>query len=444
MFSRILSTPTAQLGRAARLAVFQVKLWSYCARLLRKNRSGQQAAALSFNTILGLVPLAIVTLLMFQSFGPYSTVGDKLKTAVYEELHLTDIKYPARDTAEPQKEIALTDYLDGIIEQFFTGVNKGSITIFSALVVIWAALSLLSTIERAFNNIWHVTRPRTFLQRMINYWALLTLAPLLLGAGIYITAQYSALGRLQRTIMSNVAPPVLSFIVAVVAFFLLYFVLPNTRVRPRAAIWGAAVAALVWMAVRGAFTFYVTEFKPYSTVYGMLALFPITVVWIFVTWLIVLFGLQLTFTTQNFGSLDAAQIAATGRRQDYFIADSFTAIEIMRLIAEAFGADEAPVLPEVICSKLNMPAEFGEKVLARLVAKRLLARCSEPAAGFVPARDPARIRLSDVAAIVTEASFARADYPRPRAVDNLSDLQRESLAKYTLGDLLGESGKVEE
>jgi len=436
MFSRIISTPTARLGRAARLAAFQVKLWSCCAMLLRKNRCGQQAAALSFNTLLGLVPLAIVTLLIFQSFGPYSTVGDKLKSAVYEELHLTDIKYPSRDTDKPQEEASLTNYLDGIIQRFFTGVNKGSITIFSAVVVIWAALSLLSTIERAFNNIWQVTRPRGFLQRMINYWALLTLAPLLLGAGIYVTAQYSTLGRLHRTIMSHVAPPVLSYLVAALAFFLLYFVLPNTRVRPRAAIWGAAVAALVWMLVRGAFSFYVTEFKPYSTVYGMLALFPVTVVWIFVTWLIVLFGLTLTFTTQNFGSLDDARITAKTQRQDYFLADSLTAVEIMRLAAEAFEADRAPVPSEFICSKLNMPAELGEKLLGRLVARRLLARCSEPAAGFIPAKDPANIRLNEIAAAVTEASFAQADYLRPKTVENLKKTQEENFARYTLEDLL--------
>ncbi|MHC4498121.1 MAG: hypothetical protein ACYS21_03300, partial [Planctomycetota bacterium] len=77
MLSKLLSTPTAQLGRASRFLVFQIKLWSHCARLLIKNRSGQQAAALSYHTVFGIVPLAIVTLLMFQSFPAYSGVGEK-------------------------------------------------------------------------------------------------------------------------------------------------------------------------------------------------------------------------------------------------------------------------------------------------------------------------------------------------------------------------------
>ncbi len=80
-----MSTPTAQLGKAGRFVVFQIKLWSHCARLLKLNRAGQQAAALSYHTIFGLVPLAIVTLLLFQSFPAYSDIGEKVKSFVYEQ-----------------------------------------------------------------------------------------------------------------------------------------------------------------------------------------------------------------------------------------------------------------------------------------------------------------------------------------------------------------------
>ncbi|MHC4194705.1 MAG: hypothetical protein ACYSQZ_01925 [Planctomycetota bacterium] len=76
MLKKILTTPTAQLGRASRFAIFQIKLWSHCARLLNKNRSGQQAAALAYHTIFGIVPLAIVTLLIFQSFPAYRAGKD--------------------------------------------------------------------------------------------------------------------------------------------------------------------------------------------------------------------------------------------------------------------------------------------------------------------------------------------------------------------------------
>ncbi|GAI08942.1 unnamed protein product, partial [marine sediment metagenome] len=285
-----------------------------------------------------------------------------IKNFAYNQANFSDFKSSAHDADDPEKTVALTERLDEIVGKFFKGASKGSITLFSTLIVIWAALALLSTIERAFNNIWHVGKGRSFLHRMINYWAILTLGPLLIGAGIYISTKYVTFGRIQETVLSNIAPVLLSYVVATVAFFLLYFVLPNTKVQAKAAIGGAAVAALVWIAAKNLFGYYVTGWKPYSTVYGVMALVPITVLWIYITWLIVLFGLQLTFTTQHLKTLDAAEIAAAKETEGYFIANDLTAINIVREIAAAFEANNAPVSPEVICSKLDIPAEFSEKI----------------------------------------------------------------------------------
>ena len=434
MLKKLLSTPTAQLGKASRFAVFQIKLWSHCARLLVKNRSGQQAAALSYHTIFGIVPLTIVMLLIFQSFPAYSGLGERVKDIVYEQLNLSTIEFS--NPANPEEDIMLTDYLDGIVSSFFTGLNKGSITLISGLIVIWAALALLSTIEKAFNNIWHVGRGRSFLHRIINYWALLTLGPLLLGVGIYISTKYTTVGQIQETVLTHIGPAVLSYTVATVAFFLLYFVLPNTKVQAKAAIWGAAVAALVWAFAKWGFGAYVTKFIPYSQVYGVLGLIPLGVFWIFITWLIVLFGLQLTFTTQHLKSLDAAEIAAVKKREEYFIANDLTAINIVREIAAAFEANNAPVSSEVICSKLNLPAEFGEKILNHLVVSGIIMKTSEPKLGFIPAKDPGNIRLSDIAAAVAAAGFAQSTREQPESLEQIAQSQRDALGQYSVKQIL--------
>jgi len=432
----ILTTPTAQLGKGSRFLVLQVKLWSHCARLLVKNRAGQQAAALSYHTVFGIVPLAIVTLLIFQSLPAYSDIGEKIKDFVYDQANFSAFRSPAASAEDPEKTVALTEHLDEMVAKFFKGVNKRSITLFSMLIVIWAALALLSTIEKAFNNIWHVGTGRNFLHRIINYWALLTLGPLLLAVGIYITTRYATLGRLQETVLSNVTPTVLSYIVATVAFFLLYFVLPNTKVQARSAIWGAAVAALVWIAAKNIFGYCVTELRLYSTVYGVMSLIPITVLWIYITWLIVLFGLQLTFTTQHLKSLDAAEIAAARKTEDYFIANDLTAINIVREIAAAFEANRAPVSSEVICSKLNIPPEFGEKILNHLVSRELIMKTSEPRLGFIPGKDPANIRLSDISSAIAEVGFAQSTTEQPESLEQIAKSQRGILAKYSLKEIL--------
>jgi membrane protein len=429
-----LSTPTTQLGKAGRFAVFQIKLWSHCIRLLKKNNAGRQAAALSYHTVFGIVPLAIVTLLIFQLFPAYSNIGEKVKNFVYEQANLSAFESPATGTEDTQETITLTEHLDEIVGKFFTGVNKGSITIFSVVIVIWAALSLLSTIERTFNNIWHVPRGRNFLNRIINYWAILTLGPLLLGLGMYASAQYATW--LQKTLLTHIAPTVVSYIVAIVAFFFLYFVLPNTKVQAKAAIWGAAVAALVWIVAKSLFGYSITELKLYSTVYGVMALVPMTVLWIYITWLTVLFGLQLTFTTQHLRSLDAAEIAGAQKTEEYFIANDLTVIKIVREIAVAFMKNQAPVPPEVICSKLDMPAEFGDKILGHLVNSGLIAKTSEPTVGFLPVKDPANIRLSDIAEAVAAAGFAQSTTDQPQTLAQINQSQRNALAQYSLKQIL--------
>jgi len=435
MLKELLSTPTMQLGKASRFLVFQIKLWSHCARLLRKNRASQQAASLSYHTIFGIVPLAIVALLIFQSFPAYSDIAEKVKDFVYEQINLSIIKYTTEDTEKPTMP---TEYFDNIREDFFKGVNKGSLTLFSVVIVIWVALALLSTIERAFNNIWHVGRGRSFIHRIINYWALLTLGPLLFGVGIYITTQYAALEQIQKTVLSNVAPVVFSYLVATVVFFLLYFVLPNTKVQAKAAIWGAVAAALVWSFAKWGFGMYVIELIPYQKVYGVLGLIPLTVLWIYLTWLIVLFGLQLTFTTQHLKSLDAADIAAAKRTEEYFIANDLTAINIVREIAAAFEANSAPVEAEVICSKLNIPAEFGEKILNHLVNSELIVKTSEPKVGFAPAKEPANIKLSDISQAVAEVGFAQSTAEQSQQLEQITRSQRDALAQYNVKQILSD------
>jgi len=432
MFKELLSTPTFRLGKAGRFAVFQVKLWSHCARLLKKNRAGQQAAALSYYTIFGLVPVVIVILLLFQSLSARD-VGQNVKSMFYDQLKLTGIKY-----ATDEGDVLLADHLDEIVQRFYEGLNTGSLTLISGALIIWAALALLSKIEKAFNNIWHVARGRGFVHRIINYWAVLTLGPLLIAVGFYIARQYANLGEWQKGIpyISRIGAVLLSYLLAALVFFLLYFILPNTKVWAKAAIWGAAVAALVWTPAKWGLDQYVTEFIPYSKVYGVVGLVPLAVFWIFVTWLIVLFGLQVTYTTQHLNTLDAAEIAAARKTDRRFIANDITAINVVRTIADAFEENNAPLEAEVLCGALDLPPEFGRKILDHLVEKALIVKTSEPTVGYVPAKDPANIKLSEIADALAAAGFAQATPEHSDKLEQIIDSQRSALAKYTVRQIL--------
>jgi len=460
MFKDILTIPTEELGRWGRFAVFQLKLWPHCVRLLRRNRSGQQAAALSYHTVFGIVPLAIVMLMAFQIFPAYRDVGERVKDFFYKQAHLDNIEYSdAEDETksikitdkideitegeDETKSIKITDKIDEITERFITGLDKGSITLFSAVIVIWAALGLLTTIERAFNSIWHVVQGRSFVHRIVNYWALLTLGPLLLGLGFYASTHYALAGRIQSG-LGGYLQPVLPYLISVVALFFLYFVLPNTRVSAWSALWGAAVAALIWTGAKIVFRVYVTKFIPFQAVYGILGLIPLGVLWIYVTWLIVLFGLQLTFTTQHLKTLDAAEIAKMHKSDEYFIANDFTAVRMLEYILGAFDQKQAPVSVGVICSKLNLPADFGERILEHLTGAGLLFRTAEPRVGYTPATDGANITLADISQAIGKASFAQADDETPAQLSAIFAAQHNELAKHTLKEILEDRNQKSE
>lgn len=444
---KILTQPTESLGRATRFVAWQVKLWLYCARHLKENKAKQQAAALAYQTIFGLVPLAIVTVMVFHWFSAYQQVGQGVKGFIYGQLNLATIRIPAdvKDgvgdpnqtltAADPNGSgptILLTDYLDQIVGTFFTGLNTGKITLFGAVLVMWAAVTLLNTVERAFNDIWHVDRPRPFLTRIINHWALLTLGPLLLGLGLYLAMQNALVGRLHLTLGAALGQKVFSYGAGMVAFFLLYLLLPHTKVRIGPALWGAAVAALAWSLAKWGFGQYVTKFIPYSRVYGALGLVPLGVLWIYLTWLIVLFGSHVTYTTQHLQFLEAADLAASRPHQDQFIASDVTVVQILKEVGLAFESGQGPVSPEQLCRTTGLEPQFGLRLLTYLVEAGLLMRVSEPMAGYVLAREPERIRLVDISLAVAKASL------RETSVERLVDSHRLMQTRENLKQLLGD------
>ena len=443
MLKKLLSTPTEKVGRFTRFVVVQLRLWRHCAVLLRQNHAGSQAAALSYHTIFGIVPMAIVMLLLFQSLHTFRQAAPELRKFIYQHTNLYKLEYPSEQ--DPEQKVKVVEKIDETVTNVLAKLEeeKGAITAISGVVIIWAALGLLTTIERAFNRIWHVSRGRGWLQRVIGYWTLLTLGPLLVGLGLYLSTRYAAANLLREKIFFDVGP-VVTYLVSVLVFFFLYLLMPNAKVSPKAAVWGAALAALVWNFAKWAFGIYVVGFIPYSRMYGIMGLIPLTVLWIYITWLIVLFGLQLTFTTQHLKSLNAAEMAAAKRREEYFLANDFTVINIMAEIAKAFRAKSAPVEAEVVCSKLDLPAEFGEKILEHLVGQGLLVKASEPREGFLPATEPGNIRLSEISMAVANAGFGQHVPEGAESLRQISDSQRETLGQYNLGQIISAAAAPEQ
>ena len=457
--TKLLTLPTQGLGKWTRFLIFQVRIWFHCIRLLKTNRCGTQAAALSYYTVFGAVPMTIVMLMIFQMFPTYQDMGQQVQAFAYEQLNLNKVEY-SPETPEPDdpvtqqqadgraalgepNKVSIADKIDEISDGYMEKLNAGAIGLVSGLLLMYAAIKLFSTIENSFNIIFRIPSGRSFIKRMINYWSLITLGPLLLGLGIHFTARFMMMEGLHQGILPYISP-LFPFMISVLMFFFMYFVLPNTRINTGAALWGATVGALLWSLAKWGFGLYVTKFVPFNAVWGILGIIPLTVLWVYWTWIFVLFGLQLTYATQNIKSLDAAEISRTRKADKCFLANDQTVIRVMEYVLNIFERkDQQPVSVEAVAYRLDMPVDFTEKILETMVQSGLLCRTTEPSIGYVPSTDGTRITLDEISRAIGDISFAQSDSTGPAKMLEVFDEVREHLAKYTLKAVLSKGENFE-
>ena len=236
------------------------------------------AAALSFTTVLALVPAAAVTFSMLSVFPVFEEWSQELERFVYSNL-------------VPAAGELVQSHLQEFVGQ------TGRLTAFGLLFLVVSALLLLFTIEETLNKIWRVEHSRSLLHRILSYWAVLTLAPLLMGASLSMTSYLVAQafdGDGAVALARNWFLGILPFLFEVLAFVLLYMAVPNKPIRLLHACAGGATAALLFELTKQAFTWYITNFHSYEVIYGALSSIPIFLLWVYLSWLVVLVGAEVT------------------------------------------------------------------------------------------------------------------------------------------------------
>ena len=252
-------------------------LMRFALRRLKEERLPEVAASLTFTTALALVPVLTIAFAIFTTFPLFTTFRDSL------EAYFVQILMP--------KGIANTilDYLS----QFAAKASR--LSVFGAVFLIVTAIMMFGTVDRTLNQIWRVKTSRPFLQRMIIYWAIMTLGPLLLGASLSFASELSPitglLGR-EAPFLRTLLLVLVSLSLSTLAFSLLYLTVPNRVVDWRDAAIGGLVAATAFEITRRLFTFFIVQgpSSSYKVVYGALAAVPIFLIWVYLFWLITLAG----------------------------------------------------------------------------------------------------------------------------------------------------------
>lgn len=251
----------------------------FARRRLLTEKLPQVAGSLTFTTTLALVPLLTIVLAIFTTFPIFGQLRSSL------DHYFVQMVMPK----------AIANTITSNLTQFASKATKLSAVGAVALVLTTAAM--IGMIERAFNQIWRVKRPRPLVQRVLIYWALVTLGPLLFGISLTLTSQlFSATTGLMSAIpfIGTLFYTAMSVALTTGAYTLLYMTVPNRWVDWRDALWGGLVAAIAFEIAKRVFAIFIRQFPTYAIIYGALAALPLFLLWLYLSWLITLVGALLT------------------------------------------------------------------------------------------------------------------------------------------------------
>lgn len=336
-----------------------------------------RASALSYSTLLAIVPLLAIAFSMLKGLGFHS----RLEHALVNYL-----------TAEQE---ALTSR----IVEYIANTNFKALGAFGTALLIYASVMMLSNVERTFNELWGVARQRTIPRKISNYISVLFLGPFLMVLSTAMIASFSS--NTVVTALTEVAffeqflvlfSKIIPHAILWVAFTVMYILMPNTRVRFVPALVAGVICGSVW---EGAFRIY-TDFNigvaKYNTIYGTFAVLPIFIIWLYISWLIVLIGAQLSYAIQNVRSY---------QQEVNFYDVSYDqkeemALNIMLKVAGRFHNGLRRMGVENLSNTLAVPVRLVREITQKLCERGLFQEIFDDEITFQPSRNIALISVLDV------------------------------------------------
>ncbi len=376
----------------------------------------QRASALAYASLLATVPLLALGFSIFTSFQAFHVLAKKVRGVLLHYLL-------------PASQDIILQYL-GLMASKATALS-----IFGIIGLLITATALLNTMEEAFNHIWRISRRRPWLSKFTVFWATLTLAPVLIGVSITITSYFSALPFLrdvtaQATNLQKL-PFLIPWLMSSLAMSILYMVLPNTRVPLRLALLGGMIAGVLFELTKDGFAFYVTRLSHYEKLYGALGALPIFLIWLYLVWVIVLAGAEITFCLQHPETSGKKEIGLkqTGIRH-------FFAHLILVRAAQALRRGRLLHMDDLL-RETELPDNILQEWLEQLCQKGLLRAVEEDGVeAWTLGMDAGELKLADLHAALIRREMcvpeAWRDTPLGRALAGLY-LRLERERKEVLG-----------
>jgi membrane protein len=315
-------------------------------------------------------------------------------------------------------------------------INFKSIGVFGLLLFIYAAIALADSTEHLFNRIYDAPSQRPIHIRVAIHWSIITLGSGLLAMSLYMSGQVVdwfvtlGVGSTSRVILSHL----LAIGASWVLLFLLYALMPNTHVSVRAAAIGSLVGALLWEAAKSGFQIYVVKAVPYSAIYGSIGLIPLFLFWVYVTWLIFLFGLILTYTLQTF----RGRLPSSNGRGDHVLpsGDPDWMLPIMCEVGHAFEAGN-PINHQELADRIGLSSRVVHDMTSKLVDAEMLLRVTAAAGGedaMTLARPAEKISVGEILGLAHRVRPTN-DHPAWKTLADLKKAERDAAEGKTLADV---------
>ncbi len=407
-----------------RWLVQQYRLLFYTARGLVEHGTLVRSAALTFYTLMSLVPILAVVFAVVKGFG--------LTDGLVENLYGIFPRNPE-----------IVDYIVEFAENALARTQGGVVAAVGLVMLFWAVIRVFGSIESAFNNIWEVKVARSIARQWTDYIAVVMIVPVLWilanAAGDYVEQLLGLYDKWYFNTLSHLA----SMVIIWTMFTLLYLIIPNARVRFQSALMAGIVAGTIFLLFQWGYVYVQRWMTSYNAIYGSFAALPLFLIWMQTSWEILLFGGELSFAYQNISRFaeerESLRISYDQRRK--------VLLAVMILVARNFRDHGGTLSTDTIRERLGLPTRIVNDVLFQLVqAGQLIAVRSgdgERDVAFTPAHDLASTTVYGILEAVERTGQATLDLEQSadltrvnRELEILKQTVRQSPENVRLTDLL--------
>ncbi len=381
--------------------VQQYRLFFYTARGLIEHGTMIRSAALTYFTLLSLVPILALVFAVVKGFG----LTDDLLENLYSIF--------------PQNP-EIIDYILDFATRALARTQGGVVAIVGFVTLFWAVIKVFSSIEGAFNNIWGVRSTRSITRQYADYIVVVFIAPILWLLA-YTTSRYlDSLFNINDTLWVEVIGSVSSLLMIWAMFTLLYMIVPSTKVKFRCALVSALVSSMMFMIFQWGYVHLQSWMTSYNAIYGSFAALPLLFVWVQISWQILLFGAELAFAYQNierFAEERESLFVSQMQRRKAMIA-------IMIMVINHFKTEGGAISAEDIHARLMLPMRIVSDLLYRLVKAGLLVEINHGDANkelsYTPAHPVATFTIMSVVDAIDNSGRMMEDFysaPEMKLVD---------------------------